>query len=53
MHHAETHIVPLGVKAGYPLNINFEAISSRIANIKDDLQKINLKVGLEISIKCL
>lgn len=40
MHHAETHIVPLGVKAGYPLNINFEAIPSRIANIKDDLQKI-------------
>ena len=40
MHYAETHIVPLGIRAGYPSNINFEAIPSRIANIKDDLQNI-------------
>jgi len=36
MHYAETHIVPLGIRAAYPSNINFEAIPSRIANIKDD-----------------
>ena len=40
MHYAETHIVPLGIKAGYPSNINFEDIPSRIMNIKDDLQDI-------------
>lgn len=40
MHYAETHVVPSGIKAGYPLNINFEAIPGRIANIRDDLQKI-------------
>ena len=38
MHYAETHIVPLGIRAGYPSNIDFEDISNRIINIKDDLQ---------------
>ena len=28
------------IKAGYPSKINFEAIPSRIANIKDDLVNI-------------
>jgi len=48
MHYAKTHIVLLGIKAGYPSNINFEAIPSHIANIKDDLQNINLKVSFVI-----
>jgi hypothetical protein len=40
MHHAETNIVPLGVRAGYPLNIDFEAIPNRIEDMKEDLQNI-------------
>lgn len=45
MHHAELKIVPLGIKAGYPTKINFENLSDRIDNIKDDLLILNQEVG--------
>jgi len=40
MHYAETEIIPLGIKAGYPTNINFEILSNRINDIQDDLLDI-------------
>jgi len=40
MHYAELQIVPLGIRAGYPITINFEILSDRIDNIKDDLSDI-------------
>ena len=40
MHYAETEIIPLGIKAGYPTNINFEILSNWINNIQDDLLDI-------------
>jgi len=48
MHYAETHIVSFGIRAAYTSNINFEAIPIHIANIKGDLQNINLKVSFVI-----
>jgi hypothetical protein len=45
MHYAETVIVPTGIKAGYPTNINFKNLSDRINKIKDDLLDIiNCKI---------
>ena len=40
MHYAETEIVPLGIRAGYLTNINFEILPSRINDIKNDLLDI-------------
>ena len=40
MHYAEIRIILLGIKANYPLNINFEDISNHIIKIKSDLQDI-------------
>jgi len=40
MHYAETEIVPLGIKAGYPTNINFKILPNRINDIKNDLLDI-------------
>ena len=40
MHYAETEIIPLGIKAGYPTNINFEILLNRINNIQNDLLDI-------------
>jgi hypothetical protein len=45
MHYAEIEIVPLGIKAGYPTNINFTIIPNRINDIKNDrLDIINHKL---------
>ena len=40
MHYAEIEIVPLGKKAGYPTDINFENLSGRVNFIKDELLEI-------------
>ena len=40
MHYAEIEIVPLGIKAGYPTNIDFTIIPNWINDIKNDLLDI-------------
>ena len=40
MHYAEIEIVPLGKKAGYPIDINFENLSDRVNGIKGKLSDI-------------
>ena len=40
MHYTETKIIPLGIEAGYPTNINFKILSNRFSNIQDDLLDI-------------
>ena len=40
MHYAETEIVPIGVKAGYPTSIDFTILSDWINDIKNDLLNI-------------
>ena len=40
MHYAEIEIIPLGKKAGYPTDINFENLSDRVNCFKDELSKI-------------
>ena len=40
MHYAETEIVPLGIKASYPTNIDFAILLNRINDIKNDLLDI-------------
>src|SRR5438876_406602 len=37
IHYAETNIVPNGIQKGYPMEINFELLETRIIQIKDVL----------------
>ncbi|RIA88663.1 RTC4-like domain-containing protein, partial [Glomus cerebriforme] len=46
IHHAETTIVPDGIRKGYPTEINFELLEGRIIQMKDELLNIiNKKIG--------
>ena len=37
IHYAETNIVPNGIQKGYPMEINFELLETRIIQMKDVL----------------
>ncbi|CAG8502067.1 4098_t:CDS:2, partial [Diversispora eburnea] len=43
IHYMETTIVPDGIRKGYPMEINFELIESRIIQMKDELLNIIYK----------
>jgi hypothetical protein len=46
IHYAETTIVPDGIDKGYPMEINFELLETRIVQMKDELLDIiNKKVN--------
>ncbi|RIB30277.1 hypothetical protein C2G38_1948909, partial [Gigaspora rosea] len=40
IHYAETTIVPIGIKNGYPTEINFTLLETRVTQMKEELLKI-------------
>ena len=46
IHYAEATIVPEGIRKGYPMEINFELLETRVTQMKDELLNIiNKKIN--------